>query len=137
MTTMLSSLVGILCVASSLLAAELSPDLGLGFRYVEVYSCRQINCSLNGSHFPPCCRRQSEAQYQIDYFRTPINLDGWVVNDQGVPINEAFVSLQDKSAMTDQVGYFQLTDLQRENGLLQVTKEGFRTQLTPVHLLKK
>lgn len=60
------------------------------------------------------------------------------MDDQtGIPLDFAVVSLQDTQGSTDQQGYFEFTTVRRENSLLQVTKLGYRTKETPVHLLKR
>ncbi|HVI01316.1 MAG TPA: CapA family protein [Enhygromyxa sp.] len=85
----------------------------------------------------------AEQAYQYAYLATPIALEGRIVDEQGLPLDGAQLRLigwgeaaiNDGEATTSWFGGgFSLPDLARRNVLLEVSLDGYYTEIIPVEL---
>jgi hypothetical protein len=61
-------------------------------------------------------------------------LEGTVLDDQGNPLANAEISLLNQTTTTNVEGQFLFENFPRQNGLLQVKRQGYHSELIPVYL---
>lgn len=88
----------------------------------------------------------AEQTYQYVYLATPIGLDGRIIDERGRSVNGAQLRLigwgdnasNDGEATTSWFdGTFSLPDLARRNVLLEISRDGYYTEIIPVELQRE
>lgn len=77
---------------------------------------------------------EQELVAQQDYYATPVNLQGIVVDDTGAPLAGSSVGIGGRSVVTGSDGRFEFDQTARDNGLLTVSAAGRRAEHLPIHL---